>query len=269
MNLGIPLSMWYVNWTVSEANAKLAEKNQEEMQYSILPIRIDSSEANNDDRFYRYSAFRGFDMAAMTKKLENPERIVKLINWAMSEEGQVMLGWGIEGQHYTIKDGKRVLTDSLLAGYKSEDQYLRKNGIELFKFLGLSSDVNENGQNYRAMYDPSFIMSAYTDTQKEVLNAYNWDNYLTPFGEFKGINQTLYMTAFGKMDTTSDLAKIEQDIVQLTNQYIAKLIIAKDDAEFDALWAEINQKFEEIGAANVKAFYEEEYKKANEQFGNK
>lgn len=262
MAIGTPVCIWYVNWFNTEANTKLAQNGQEDMQYTVMPIQITSSYENGDDRYYRYTAFRGFDVAAMTTKMEEPERFVQLLDWAMSPEGQVMLGWGIEGDHYTVDDeGIRTPTQTVLDGYQNVDQYMYKEGINLFSFLGLSSDVDENGQNYTMTQDASFIMSSFTDTQKEVLDAYGWDNYLDPFGEMIGIDQTSYMTAFGMMDTTSDLAKKEQDLVQISNSAVAALVTAESDEAFEAAWNQAAEDIQAAGAAEIKAFYEEEYEK--------
>ena len=74
------------------------------------------------------------------------------------------------------------------------------------------------------------------------------DNYLDPFGEMIGIDQTSYMTAFGMMDTTSDLAKERTRFGSDFNSAVAALVTAESDEAFEAAW---NQAVEDIQAAGV------------------
>lgn len=263
MALGTPVCIWYVNWFNGQANAQLAANGHEDMQYSVLPIQVTSSHEKGEDRYYRYTAFRGFDMCGMTKKMDHPERFAELLDWAMSPEGQVMLGWGIEGEHYTIdENGMRKPTEATLEGYRSVEQYLSKEGIGLFSFLGLSADVDANGQSYSMTQDATFIVDSFTDTQRKVLDAYGWSDYLEPFGGFTGIEQTDYMTAFGMLDATSELAKKEQTLAQASNDAVAAIVTAESDEAFEAAWNKAVEDIQNAGAAEIKAFYTEEYLKA-------
>ena len=157
-----------MNWFNTEANTKLAQNGQRIGVDKVMSIQITSSYENGDDRYYRYTAFRGFDVAAMTTKMEEPERFVQLLDWAMSPEGQVMLGWGIEGDHYTVDFTKALERQHKLCwmDIKMLTSICTKKESTCSVFLGCLPDVDENGQNYTMTQDASFIMSSFTDTQK-------------------------------------------------------------------------------------------------------
>lgn len=52
--------------------------------------------------------------AIITTQCKNPERVVSLIDYGYSEEGQTLLNYGIEGESFEVKDGKKVFVDSIM-----------------------------------------------------------------------------------------------------------------------------------------------------------
>lgn len=73
--------------------------NEGEQQHTINP------EAN-----IRVGGMAG----AVTKDCVYPVLAVKLMDYFYSEEGADLLNWGIEGESYTITDGKKTYTDAVL-----------------------------------------------------------------------------------------------------------------------------------------------------------
>ena len=73
--------------------------NEGEQQHTINP------EAN-----IRVGGMAG----AVTKDCVDPVLAVKLMDYFYSEEGADLLNWGIEGESYTITDGKKTYTDAVL-----------------------------------------------------------------------------------------------------------------------------------------------------------
>lgn len=73
--------------------------NEGEQQYTINP------EAN-----IRVGGMAG----AVTKDCVDPVLAVKLMDYFYSEEGADLLNWGIEGESYTVTDGKKTYTDAVL-----------------------------------------------------------------------------------------------------------------------------------------------------------
>lgn len=67
----------------------------------------------------------------ITSQNKDPVASVKLIDFMYGEEGGSLLSWGIEGDSYTIKDGKKQFTDKVMKnteGYSPAD-YIKKWGI--------------------------------------------------------------------------------------------------------------------------------------------
>lgn len=54
---------------------------------------------------------------------------MKVLNYIASNEGNVLLNWGIEGVHYDVIDGKRVWKDEVKNQYASDPTYRYREGI--------------------------------------------------------------------------------------------------------------------------------------------
>ena len=130
MNQARPLAIWYATWLIDPVNIQLAKNGKENMQYVIMPIMSDTQLANKDSRVARILDNYSWASMVITKNAAQPERIMQLIDWASTEEGQVLLGWGIEGDHYNVVDGKRVLTDTF------KKNYLEKRGHRRIQLSG-------------------------------------------------------------------------------------------------------------------------------------
>lgn len=51
---------------------------------------------------------------AITTKCKDPVLATKLCNYFYSDEGDALLNWGIEGQSYTVENGKKKYTDAVM-----------------------------------------------------------------------------------------------------------------------------------------------------------
>jgi len=62
--------------------------------------------------------------AAVTTSAKNPELVVKWLDYAFSEQGQLMYNFGIEDESYTMKDGKPAFTDTIMKNEKYNSQQM-------------------------------------------------------------------------------------------------------------------------------------------------
>ena len=66
--------------------------------------------------------------SCISTKAKNPERIIKWLDYMYSEEGAMLMNWGIENESYVIKNGKPEYTDAVL----NDPEY--EPGIAQFKY---------------------------------------------------------------------------------------------------------------------------------------
>jgi putative aldouronate transport system substrate-binding protein len=80
----------------------------------------------------------------ITTSAKKPDRIVKVLDWLLSDEGWNKAKYGIEGVTYNVADGKKVPTD-LYPKYQWGKAIVRRNNDpEFFITLGTPGDMEQN-----------------------------------------------------------------------------------------------------------------------------
>lgn len=57
------------------------------------------------------TSINGWTVTLISKNCDDPEKAIKLMSFFMSEEGQKLIMLGVEGENYTMENGKAVLTE--------------------------------------------------------------------------------------------------------------------------------------------------------------
>jgi len=251
LNTGRALSVWYTLWLAGGANSELIKSGNPNMQYINMPIRSNSQVKDNKTRPIRVEITRPFDSYIITKNAKDPKRLFDLIDWASSEEGQVLLQSGVEGVHYTIKDGKRVPTDAFVTGMSADPEYAEKNGFNIFSFLGAAKTFAADGQAYNLLLDANYRDKiTLTDRQMEAYKNLGWKNSLEYWLK-TGVSAPVGLPARVVIDSESELGRLNQKVTQFRVQAAAALITAGTEAEYNKLYAGFMEDYKKLNANRV------------------
>lgn len=245
MASGRAIAVFYVSWFDGSANQELTTAGHPEMSYISMPFQLDSQKGQ------KYVTFQTvtypFDSFGVTKNCRDPERLLKAIDWACTEEGQLLLQSGLENIHYTVENGKRVPTDLRIQCTRDED-IARQEGLQdgiSAHFYGIPYVFTpaEDGQPYdlsnEQEYGDEFSLS---DRQKEAYTAMGWRNSRAWWED----NSECVDCGFFKscaLDTTSDLGKVGQKMIDVRTKYTGTLIMAPD---YDAAWEEMLLEYDKL-----------------------
>lgn len=176
----------------------------------MLPVHKDGSAWEEHHR-----AVAKPDGWAISANCKNPEAAIRYMDWFFSEKGHIAYNFGIEGDSYTMKDGKAIFTDKVLSqsnvftfiqktygaqlpiGYKQtfdyEAQWVSKEGMDAFNLY------KNKGEDFYLKRTPIFnltqeeteeyeaYLSAVNSYQDEMVVAFitgktdiesNWDAYV-------------------------------------------------------------------------------------------
>ncbi|WP_339319579.1 extracellular solute-binding protein [Paenibacillus sp. FSL R10-2734] len=124
-------------WTIEGADRLTSETKASGYKWVQLPVKI-------SDTFKVENYGSGWQGVFISKNNKNPEASIKLMQFLMSEEGQRLALWGIEGQDYKMSDdgGYPVFTYD-----RSSDEVKNEKGIYWWGLLA-GSAVNEALGNY-------------------------------------------------------------------------------------------------------------------------
>jgi len=151
------------------------------------------------------SASKGITTAA-----KNPELVAKWLDYAYSEPGARLFNFGVEGESYTMADGKPVFTDKVLKDpqYSVQQmisQYTKPNG----PFLG---DPRKSLNTYPEM-DEAAVVWAKTDAAKHLL-----PGFLTP-----------------TVEESQEVAKILTAVTSYKEEMFMKFVMGKEPLDrFDS-----------------------------------
>lgn len=265
LNSGRTLSSWYAVWALTGANQGLVDAGHPEQQYINMPIRSKTQIERNEKRQIRVEDTRPHAIHAITKNAKHPERIMELLAWSATEEGKVLLQSGIEGDEYTIANGKRVPTDAFKKSLTNADA-ARSIGFGLFDFLGGVLSTAPDGVPYSMQLDPAMQDELQlTQGMRDAYKKLGWENskdYFLKTGEAAntGIASTVVI------DTTSALGALHQKMIDFRIKNSATLIISpKTDEEFESLYQSVIASYKQLKPETVVAEYNRLYQEKQTQ----
>lgn len=245
MSDGRAIAVWYMTWQESKANDALTAAGHPEMSYIELPFQLDSQKGQKystpAQQSYPYMSF------GVTKNCKYPKRLLKLINWCCTEEGQTLLYSGIEGVHYTVENGKRVPTQ-LRYDCATNQETAKKEGIAMMRGLPQLWVAAEDGQPYNLASMRSFTDKFnLNDRQREAFSKMGWTTSNDWWDKnFQAVDPGFFQSC--ALDTTSDLGKVGAKMVELRVKYSANLLMADD---FDSVWSEMMTEYDKLDHKSV------------------
>jgi putative aldouronate transport system substrate-binding protein len=160
------------------------------------------------------SGYSGWEVTMISKNAKDPKRCIEFMTFGWSEEGQKAVYLGKEGVTYDMVDGKPVI--------KPEVNKMKNSDMATFK------------QKYNT-YGEIWMFNS------DMMNLWEPDPGL-PFNQYREFNKGK-AEFYGLYDNITPPADTDEyDIISKAQnkwgEYLPKLIMAKDEAEFDKLWQE-------------------------------
>jgi hypothetical protein len=247
--------MWYVIWEIGGANGELISAGHPEMQYIHMPIRSNAQVASGEKRLVRVETTRPFDSIAITKNAKDPERLFKMVDWCLSDEGQILLQSGIEGKQYKIVDGKRVPTDEFIQKLNTDTTYRETTGLgsngNIFGFLGLLNLKAKDGVSYDLSVEPAYADTlALSERQKTAYQKLGWKTSVDYWLKV-GQSAPNGMTGTCSLDPSSAEGKLNEKFNTFRVQAGAKLITAKTEAEYESTSKDVMEQYNKLGIKKV------------------
>ena len=233
-------------WDYSDAEKTLLSEGKAGSTYARLAVTV--SDEYKDQSLKDYGFGGGWGIA-ISESCENKERAFEFLDWMASDEAQVLLNWGIEGEHYTIEDGKRVVLPEVQEQKNTDPDFGKKTGIGAYVYpfpqRGVGA-VDSTGNSYTTTTIES-VVANYNDAQKETLAGYGIDNFteMFPSSEELGISKHGQIWQY-TIPSDSDISIIQQKCDDYIQQAITQAILGKP-ADFDKAWDEIQKTLVSYG----------------------
>lgn len=226
-------------WDYQQAENALKSSGMAERTYGHYPVQLNTE--TKDRSFQDIGAPVGYGVG-ITTSAKDPIRIIKFLDWMSSDEAQILNQWGIEGKHYEMKDGKRVIPADV-QDKKTNDNtnFVKTTGVSGYTTFAVhyGDGVKDPSGNYYTTLFPEQIIAGYTAPEKETLKAYGattWKDLFPQKEEFpvKPWGAAYNLPAPDDQEYTVNFQK-GQDIVR---KRIPEAILASPE-EFDTVYDEM------------------------------
>lgn len=240
LSAGNVFSTFCSYWDPDSANTSLASTIGPEAQfysYKVVPDGMDPSETKYSGR-----STLGWDAIGITTNCQNPEAAMKFIDYLVSEEGQYLLMWGLEGEHWDIVDGTHVPKQEIVDGFNSDfDNTKLTTGIRKWTWF-IKNGYGSDG-------------SPYDVTKYETTEITDFAN--ASFGESDRWDTADY-TGLEPAGSSPEGLKW-QKVKDVYDQNFPKMVNAADSAEVTAVYEAMLAEMEESGLSEVEAYMSTQY----------
>jgi len=222
--------------------------DQEKILYKNNPDSIyiavnGPKNSNGSDYMLPTNGIKGWTITLISKNCKHPDRAIEFLDYMMSEQGQKLAYLGVKGKTYTEKNKVPVL---------------KKDVSEL---------LNTDRKQYDAMYGAD---NTYWMLQNNVMQL-KWKQPLQePLGQMEAWTYP-YTKYLGEYDTNlpedTKAGMADTKITILWGETLPKLLIAKSDAQFDAIISDFKAKREALGYELVMQEKTDQIKQAKKELG--
>ncbi|KAB8126277.1 extracellular solute-binding protein [Gracilibacillus oryzae] len=243
------------DYMMNSGQEALREAGLTDRMYGVYPVTLSEDYVNHSYQSIGLQAGWGI---SISKDCEDPVRAIKFLDYLASEETQIMMNWGIEGEHYDIVDGKRVIPQDEWDKRNSDKDYLKNTGIgyNFARFAPRYGDgvLDSTGQTYTVNTREIAIQNQ-TEIEKEVLAAYDMELWKDAYPTADDFPVKPWGAAYNiSIPANSDLQVLNQRALDITKKMVPEAVLTTP-ANFDSVWDEFMSSLESINIEKA----EEEY----------
>jgi putative aldouronate transport system substrate-binding protein len=245
LSSGRVLSIADQDWDIADADKALVSEGKEWKTYAPLPVTLGPEYKSPGLKDYGFAGGWGI---AISSTSEHPERAFEFLDWMASEEAQILVNWGIEGENYDIVDGKRVVQEDDRQRKLTDPNYSKETGVGYYIYpfpQWGNAALDSNGQSITPDTEQDIIAN-FNVAEKEVLKEYGMENWIEAFPASEELGVSKHGAAANySIPPGSDLQIIQQKADDLVTQRITQAVLSKP-ADFDKLWDSMLKELEDM-----------------------
>lgn len=233
---GTILGMFDQFWDFSVANDALKTAKKYDKTYQALPLVYDPEDMDGkviEEQYLNGSVpnkERGFGISI---NCQYPERMINLFENMLSDEWQIFMQWGVEGEDYSIDENGRMVMTVDQYNKRADAQWLRANAAKaIWESMPKKQGTMDNGNAWAPGDQPENYFSLMEQYDKDFLAAYgrktpaqffNPPCEIAPYGEAWQIDKTPIQDDYN-------------DYLAIQDAWLPKVIMSEDEAAFESNW---------------------------------
>lgn len=233
------------DWDYADGEKILKQDGKLDKTYCGIPLTMDKDTKAPSLMYQGLPAGQG---VGITTACENPEAAIKYLDYLCSDEGQVLVNWGIEGTNYLLDDdGHRYRTQEEIDASNNDKNYSKTTGVGFhnypFPCYGIGIE-DPTGSTYTTDSKDS-VIAEYNEEQKAACKAWGTELMVDVFPQEDEFETPAYtpVWAFSQPQELTDITNKLDEIAQAS---LIGCVTAKAD-QFDKLYDKMISDFEGSG----------------------
>ncbi|MEK8212061.1 ABC transporter substrate-binding protein [Paenibacillus sp. FSL L8-0463] len=242
-------------WDYGDAQNALKSAGKFDQTYGHYPVTM--SNEYKDTSFWS-AGFDGGYGISISSKCKDPVRAIQFLDFLASEEGQILNNWGIEGKHYTVEAGKRVVIPAVQKRMDTDNaSFQKESGVGLYwnMMVHYGDGVKDSTGNYFTRNYPEMLTTTYSEPEKETLKAYKAEHWKDLFPKEEEFQPRAYGAAYTMPLANDDPAVIlGAKMKDITWKRIPEAVMSKP-GEFDKIWDAYMADLDKAGVKEMEEAY--------------
>lgn len=256
---GRVIALTDARWNISEPVTALLQDGKVENTYGYFPVTL-----NKDIKYadFQSTGYTGGWGIAITDKCKDPVRAIKFLDWLCTEEAQILTHWGIEGEHYTIENGKRVMKPEIVEMRNNDPKFSQKTGLGkyTYPFPAYGNTVKDSSGQYYEPFDTlESIIANQRPLENEILSKYGVRSWKELYPQADEFPVKPYGAAWVVNIEDPDWKAANDRIIKIGYTMIPAAIMAKPE-DFDKKWDEYIKAVKDAGLDEVTEQFEKAIK---------
>jgi putative aldouronate transport system substrate-binding protein len=243
------------DWDYNDAQNVLKTAGKFDQTYGHYPVTL--SEEYKETSFWPTGFMGGYGIAISTTN-PDPIRTIKFLDYLASDEGQILNNWGIEGKHYTIENGKRVVPKEVQERINNDNTaFTKETGIGFYwnMMVHYGDGAKDTTDNYYTKNFPEQLVVGYSDVENETLAAYNATTWKDLFPKEEEFKEKAYGAAWNiSIPGEDEVSILGNKMKDITWKRIPEAILAKPE-NFDKIWDDYMADLEKAGVEKMEKGY--------------
>lgn len=236
LSTGRVVAIMDASWDYQEAQTILIGDGKLEQTFAALPVTM------TEDQICPSLQYQGMGVGwgvGISKDCEDPVAAIKFLDFLCSDEGQVLLHWGVEGINYEIdENGNRYRTEEEITYSQTDSDYKKNTGVGYYVGNGWphysNGVLDPSGQPYTTVTEESLV-AEYNAIEQEAVEAWG----VTLLADIFPQADEFEVPAFAPLwayQTPTELSSL-QDILdnEIAWPWLVKCVRGTEE-EFEANW---------------------------------
>ena len=241
--LGRVLSLFDTDWDYADGEKILIADGKLELTYAGLPLTMD---ADTKAPSLMYQGLTTGQGVGITTACKDPVAAIKFMDYICSDEGQVLVNWGIKDVNYFIdEEGHRYRTEEEIAEADSNKDYAKNTGVgfHAYPFPTYGNGVlDPTGSTYTPQSKET-VVASYNEEQKAACEKWGVELLVDIFPQADEFEVPKY-SAIWAYTKPVEFDEIGNQLDEIAWSDLISCVIGKEadfDAGYDAMISDLEK----------------------------